>query len=133
MTDQVSSTVSLASGLPVVFTKTATAGSPPGNGGPAEIADSSSQGQGGPAVGTPTGSPDQAVEQINNHLQQASTQLRIQVDADTGRTVYKVMDPTTGQVLLQVPSAGVLAMAHALQSLDKQAAGASGVLVDKQG
>ncbi len=132
MTDQVSPTGGLASGLPVTFPVATGAGSVPGKDGSAKIADTLPQGQGSPAVDSPTGSPDKAVEQINNHLQQASTQLRIQVDAATGRTVYKVMDPTTGQILLQVPSAGVLAMAHALQSLDKQA-GASGVLVDKQG
>ena len=88
------------------------------------------RGSDSPAPVATTGSPDKAVEQINNHLRQASTQLQIQVDNATGRTIYKVVDPTTGQVVLQVPSAQVLAMAHTLQAMDKQA-GAPGVLVDK--
>jgi uncharacterized FlaG/YvyC family protein len=130
MTDQISSTVSLASGLPGTLLATVAAGSAPVRGGSAKVADPSSQGQAVPAA--VSGSPDKAVEQINNHLRQASTQFQVQVDTDSGKTIYKVVDPTTGQVVLQVPSAQVLAMAHTLQAMDKQQ-GASGVLLDKKG
>jgi len=58
--------------------------------------------------------------------------MQVQVDTETGKTIYKVVDPTTGQVVLQVPSAQVLAMAHALQSMDSKT-GSSGVLVDQKG
>ncbi len=130
MTDQISSTVSLASGLPVTPLAMVAAGSAPVRDGSAKVADPSTQGQDSPVLAA--GSPDKAVEQINNHLRQASTQLQVQVDTDTGKTIYKVVDPTTGQVVLQVPSAQVLAMARTLQSMDKQQ-GASGVLIDKKG
>jgi flagellar protein FlaG len=101
---------------------------------PAKIANPATRGQDGSASGSTTATPfsGNAVEQINSHLEQASTQLRIQVDAESGKTVYKVMDPVTGQVVLQMPSEQILAMAHALQTLDKSA-GTSGVLMDKQG
>ena len=131
MTDQVSSTVGLASGLPVILSATGAAGVAPGRDGSAKIAGPLPQSSDGPAAVPPTGSPAKAVEQINSHLQQTSTQLQIQVDTDTGRTIYKVVDSSTGQVVLQVPSAQVLAMAHTLQSMDKQM-GAPGVLVDKK-
>ena len=108
------------------------AGSPSGSDGSAKIAEPSSLPQGSPVTAAPTGSPDQAVQQINNHLRQSSTQLQVQVDSETGKTIYKVVDPTTGQVVLQVPSAQVLAMAHALQAMDSKTS-PSGVLVDQKG
>ena len=131
MTDQVGSSISVASGPPVALAATGVTGLAPGRDGSAKIADPSPQGSDSAAAVPTTGSPDQAVEQINNHLRQTSTQLQIQVDTDTGRTIYKVVDPTTGQVVLQMPSAQVLAMAHTLQAMDKQA-GATGILVDKK-
>jgi flagellar protein FlaG len=132
MTDQVNSINGLASGLPATVVATATAVSPSGVGRPAKTADPASQGPENPAAIKSTDSPAKAAEQINSHLQHAETQLRIQVDAQTGRAVYKVMDPATGQVVLQVPSEQILAMAHSLQSVDKSA-GSSGLLLDKKG
>jgi len=114
----------------VALAATGVTGLAPGRDGSAKIADPSPQGSDSPAAVSTTGSPDKAVEQINSHLRQASTQLQLQVDTDTGKTIYKIVDPTTGQVVLQVPSAQVLAMAHSLQAMDKQT-GAPGVLVDK--
>jgi FlaG protein len=130
MTDQVGFTGSLASGLPVALSASGVAGVASGRDGSAKIADPSALGPGSPAQASPTGSPDRAVEQINSHLQQASSQLQLQVDSETGRTIYRIVDPTTGQVVLQVPSVQVLAMAHSLQAMDKKT-GTPGVLVDK--
>ena len=132
MTDQVSSISSLASGSPATPAVIAIAAPAPGTDRSAKIADYVSQGQDSPAAVKSTDSPSKAVDVINSHLEQASTQLRLRVDAATGRTIYRVVDPATGQVVLQVPSAQVLAMAHTLQDMDKQT-GTSGVLLDKQG
>ena len=132
MTDQVSPVGGLASGLPVALSSTAAAAPAQGSDRSAKIADNSSQGQAPPTGVTSSGTPGQAVDQVNSHLKQANSELRMQVDTATGRTIYQVVDPTTGQVVLQVPSAQVLAMAHSLQTLDKQM-GASGVLLDKKG
>ncbi len=134
MTDQISPTGGLAVGLPTTFSAASAVGTTLGKGRSAKIADSSPllQGQANLVAAKSTDSPSKAAEQINSHLQQADTQLRIQVDAATGRTVYRVVDPVTGQVVLQMPSEQVLAMAHSLQSLDKSA-GSSGVLLDQKG
>lgn len=75
---------------------------------------------------------DEAAKFINSHLQQTSTELKIQVDKGTGRVVYSILNQATGEVILQVPSEEVLAMARNLHALNAKA-GASGVLVDKNG
>lgn len=72
------------------------------------------------------------MEQLNSHLQQTNSQLQFQLDKETGRTIYKIVSPSNGQVLLQVPSEEVLALARNLRTMEKQK-GASGVLVDKEG
>jgi flagellar protein FlaG len=72
------------------------------------------------------------MEQLNSHLQQTNSQLQFQLDKETGRTIYKIVSPSNGQVLLQVPSEEVLAMARNLRTMEKQK-GAFGVLVDKEG
>jgi len=86
-----------------------------------------SQSQGaGPAVQAA------AVAQVNQHLQQAQPELKLQVDAGSGRTVFQVIQQGTGQVVLQVPSEEVLGMSRRVRELEGQA-GASGALVDKEG
>lgn len=73
-----------------------------------------------------------AVVQLNNHLQQSGTELKFQVDRESGKTLFQIVSEKTGEVLLQVPSEEVLAMARKLQEFEQQM-GASGVLVDKEG
>lgn len=77
-------------------------------------------------------SSESAMEKVNSHLQEAGSQLKFQVDKETGRTVFKVVNPTSGEVILQVPSEEMLSLARNLRALDKQE-GASGVLMDKEG
>lgn len=131
MADQVNLTGSLASSLPLTL---AAAPSKPAPDKPSSVPASEAPPQkleGAAPAGTST-TPESAVGQINSHLQQAATDLKIQVDKGTGRTVFKVVDEHTGKVVLQVPSEEVLAMARNLRALDSKM-GASGVLVDKQG
>lgn len=73
------------------------------------------------------------MEQVNNHLKKADSELKFQVDNATGRTVFKLLDPGTGETILQIPSAEILALARNLRAMEKQQGAASGVLVDKQG
>jgi len=85
-------------------------------------------------AGTPAqkvGSQEAAVAQVNQHLQQAQTDLKLQVDAGSGRTVFQIVQQGTGEVVLQVPSAEVLGMSARMRDLVGQL-GASGALVDKQ-
>jgi len=78
------------------------------------------------------GSQEVAVAQVNQHLQQSQTDLKLQVDAGSGRTVFQVVQQGTGQVVLQVPSAEVLGMSRRLREMEGQT-GSSGALVDKEG
>lgn len=73
-----------------------------------------------------------AVAQVNQQLQQAQPELKLQVDAGSGRTVYQVVQKGTGEVVLQIPSEEVLGMSRRLRELEGQSQ-ASGALVDKEG
>ena len=86
-----------------------------------------------PAVTAPTqqaGSDTAAVARVNEHLQQSQPDLKLQLDAASGRTVFQVIQQGTGQVLLQVPSAEVLGMSRRIRDMAGQ--DASGALVDKE-
>jgi flagellar protein FlaG len=76
-----------------------------------------------------TQSAKAAMGQLNSHLQQANSSLEYQVDQSTGRTFFQIVDTNTGEVVLQVPSVEMLALARNLRALDKK----MGVLVDKEG
>lgn len=76
--------------------------------------------------------PAVAIEQVNSRLQVTGSELRFEVDKGTGHRVFKLVNPSSGEVLLQVPSEEVLAMARNLQSLERQQ-GSSGVLLNKEG
>lgn len=78
------------------------------------------------------GSPEVAMAQVNQHLQQAEPSLKLQVDAASGRTVYQVVQQGTGEVVLQVPSAEVLGMSRRVRELEGQV-GSSGALLDQEG
>ncbi len=73
--------------------------------------------------------PEAAVAQVNQHLELAQTELKLQVDAGSGRTVFQVVQQGTGEVVLQVPSAEVLGMSRRVRELEGQTGG----LVDKEG
>jgi uncharacterized FlaG/YvyC family protein len=72
-----------------------------------------------------------AVAQVNQHLQQTQTDLKLQVDTASGRTVFQIIQQGTGEVVLQVPSAEVLGMSRRMRDMEGQP-GASGALVDKE-
>lgn len=72
------------------------------------------------------------VAQVNQHLQQAQTDLRLQVDPDSSRLVFQIVQQGTGEVVLQVPSEEVLGMSRRIREQDGQP-GASGGLVDREG
>lgn len=77
-------------------------------------------------------SQEAAVAQVNQHLAQAQTDLRLQVDSGSGRMVFQVVQQGTGEVVLQVPSEEVLGMSRRMRELEGQS-GSSGALVDKEG
>lgn len=132
MADQLNATGSMTTGLPLALL--AASAPKPATEKPrlAKTADSQPQKPGTQAASEPNHSSDAAMDEVNNHLQQSGSELKFQMDSGTGRTVFKVVNPNSGEVLLQVPSEEMLALARNLRSLDSPA-GASGVLMDKEG
>jgi flagellar protein FlaG len=60
---------------------------------------------------------EKAVEDINDHLQTIGRDLSFSVDNDSGRTIIKVMDSETDEVIRQIPSEEVLNLAQYLQDV----------------
>lgn len=75
---------------------------------------------------------ESAAQNIKGYLQQASMDVNYRVDRETGIYYFQIVNPTTKEVIRQVPAEEVVEMAQKLQHLDK-ASDASGVLLDKEG
>ena len=67
----------------------------------------------------------QAIQHINKALQEQSRNLEFSIDADSQRTIVKVVDQKTGEVLRQIPTEEALEIAKALDQ-------ASGLLIRQQ-
>ena len=89
-----------------------------------------------PAKGTgqtaPADSVHSAAKLFTEYLQSNQSDLEFQVDQATGEPYFKIVNAKTKEVIRQVPSEEILAMARKLREL-ANAKGASGVLVDKEG
>ena len=59
----------------------------------------------------------QAVKAVNDFVNLSTSSLQFSVDKDSGKTVVKVIDMTTKEVIKQFPSEEVLAMAKALDDI----------------
>ena len=68
---------------------------------------------------------ERALENIRRVVEPVAHNLRFTVDEDTGRTVVKVLDSATDQVIRQIPSEEVLSIAKALDKL-------SGLLLEQK-
>jgi flagellar protein FlaG len=62
----------------------------------------------------PAATSAQSAEQDKPPPQAASPSMRIHVDQDTGKTVVSLVNPDSGQVLRQMPSAEALEVAKAI-------------------
>lgn len=62
----------------------------------------------------------QAVSKLNQSAQAQSQGLEFSIDNDTKRTVVKVVDQTTKEVLRQIPSPEALEIAKSLESGDNK-------------
>jgi len=86
-----------------------------GNAAPKVVAQTSSQ-------ATPEPSPQQlkqAVDGINLALQPSNSNLEFNIDAGTKRLVVKVVDTATGDVIRQIPSKEILAIAESIGQYQK--------------
>jgi len=132
MADQVNPTGSLAPGIPLQILAASAPRTASETSRPANTAKIKAQGPGAEPAPVSTKASQAAMEQLNGHLQESGSELQFQVDKATGRTVYKVVNPDNGQVLLQIPSDEILALARNVRAMEKRM-GAAGVLVDKEG
>ena len=67
----------------------------------------------------------QALEEVREALAPVAQNLRFSLDEDSGRTVIKIVDTATDEVIRQIPSEEILAIAKALDKLQ-------GVLIRQQ-
>jgi len=58
---------------------------------------------------------DDALNEINSHFQASHREIQFAVDDDSGRTVIKVMDLDTKEMIRQIPSEEVLKFARMLE------------------
>lgn len=61
---------------------------------------------------------DQAVEELNNVVQNIRRELNFSVDKDSGRTVIRVTDSATQEVIREIPSEEVLNLIAHLKEFD---------------
>ena len=76
------------------------------------------------------GELQKALEEVEKAVAPMAQSLQFSLDKDSGRTVVKVMDTDTNEVIRQIPSEEVLAISKAVDKLTglliKQQAGAPG-------
>ncbi len=132
MVDQVSPTGSLAPvlslTLPVAAKPPTAQEKPRAN----QAADPAPKGPEGQPVDQSAKALDTAIKEFKQYLQQSQSDLMFQVDESSGRTFFKVVDANTKEVIRQVPSEEILAMARKLRELADPKT-APGGLVDKEG
>lgn len=58
---------------------------------------------------------DDAVRELNEHIQTVQRELHFSVDEDSGQTVIKVMDLATKEVIRQIPNEEALSFARKLE------------------
>jgi flagellar protein FlaG len=58
-----------------------------------------------------------AVEKIQEYIRKAASDIKFSIDEDSGRTVVKVIDRETEEVIRQIPSQEALDLAQALDKL----------------
>lgn len=88
-----------------------------GNGPPADISESEIE---------------SAVNEINDFVQSQSRQLNFSYDNESQRSVIKVTDSESGDVIRQIPSEDVLNLSERLKGLQSDLGAAVGVLFNKQ-
>ncbi|MBX3679229.1 MAG: flagellar protein FlaG [Rhodocyclaceae bacterium] len=60
---------------------------------------------------------NQALDDVRNALKPVAQNLLFSLDSDTGKTVIKIVDASTDEVIKQIPSEEILAISKALDKL----------------
>lgn len=58
-----------------------------------------------------------SIQAVNDFVQRINNSLQFSVDKDTGKTIVKVVDISTQEVIKQIPSEEMVAIAKALDQL----------------
>jgi flagellar protein FlaG len=64
----------------------------------------------------PPATIDNAIEQIRTYLSESKRQLNFERDDSSGRTIIRVLDPVSGEVIRQIPSEEVLKIAAFIEA-----------------
>jgi len=75
------------------------------------------------AVPAPASQPSdeqirQAVQQMQSAVESSAHNLQFTIDKESGKTVVRVVDDQTQEVIRQIPSEEVIALSHALERLE---------------
>ncbi len=74
---------------------------------------------------------DDAVKQLNSYVQSINRNLEFNIDNDSGKTVVKVFDSETEQLIRQIPNEEALSMTKQLADSLISESGESGLLLTK--
>ena len=66
------------------------------------------------------------IESMNKTMQQNNSSLEFSVDGNSERVLVKLIDTSTGEVIRQIPSKEILAIAQSIKQMQQ------GLLLDKQ-
>jgi flagellar protein FlaG len=83
----------------------------------ASIAKSAESVRGNPVPTPSTDELSKAIEQIKQVIEPVARNLQFSIDGESGRTVVRVVDTQTKEVIRQIPSAEILAIDRALSKL----------------
>ena len=98
---------------------TAPPGAAPLGSGPQE-ADSSSEAVEGLSRAVDRETLDKAVASVKEFIESTNRQLDFKVDEETGRTLVRVIDPDSGDLIRQLPPEELIAVAEVLEQLGSQ-------------
>ncbi|MBF0469836.1 MAG: flagellar protein FlaG [Gammaproteobacteria bacterium] len=68
-------------------------------------------------------SVDMAVQRLNDHVQKMDRTLNFSVDQDSGRSVIKVTDSVSGDLIRQIPSEDILRVAQWVADMRESSGG----------
>jgi flagellar protein FlaG len=60
---------------------------------------------------------EQAMEEVRNAIAPMAQDLLFSIEEDTGKTIIKVVDSSTDEVIRQIPSEEIITIAKALDNL----------------
>ncbi|MGL1833373.1 flagellar protein FlaG [Rhodocyclaceae bacterium SMB388] len=88
---------------------------------PARAGDAASVSRAAAPAGSPPAASQadirQAVDEVRNAISPVAQNLLFSIDEDTNKTVIKIIDSSTDEVIRQIPSEEFLAMSRALDKL----------------